>query len=354
MSWLADERLREYSARLAAHFENGGPEAARMPGLVRPLTRHFQSGEADLRSFMDASSVANCRVHGGEWELGVILMFRTHIAVDSTGGLRGVDDYLAELRPLSNRVGDRWMRAQVCSAAGEAAMARGRFDEAEEEYGEALRLAHEVSALTETPFLMARLAEIAYRSGDRDGAVAALDEAGAAAERYGVADSRAFILLLRAHIALEDGEIVHARALCDASRAETGRGTAPPQVLAGLGGIEAMVTAAECGPAAGLVVLADTFREAVRHRCSEALRAVLVELAADLAAGLGELPLAVRLLAAGAQWRGGCPRPALEHARAERTEAAARAVLGAERHEAEQVLDALARVLPGTPSGTPS
>lgn len=59
------------------------------------------------------------------------------------------------------------MRAQVCSAAGEAELARGRFVEAEGEYREGLRLAYEVGAYAESPFLIARLAEIAYRSGDR-------------------------------------------------------------------------------------------------------------------------------------------------------------------------------------------
>ncbi|TXS41268.1 sigma-70 family RNA polymerase sigma factor, partial [Streptomyces sp. uw30] len=42
-------------------------------------------------------------------------------------------------------------------------------EEAKGEYEEALDLAHEVGAYTETPFLIARLAEIAYRSGDREG-----------------------------------------------------------------------------------------------------------------------------------------------------------------------------------------
>ena len=48
-------------------------------------------------------------------------------------------------------------------------MARGRFAEAKGEYEEALRLAYEVGAYAETPFLIARLAEIAYRAGDRAG-----------------------------------------------------------------------------------------------------------------------------------------------------------------------------------------
>lgn len=37
-------------------------------------------------------------------------------------------------------------------------MARGRFEEAKGEYEEALRLAYEVGAYAESPFLIARLA----------------------------------------------------------------------------------------------------------------------------------------------------------------------------------------------------
>ncbi|CAM5656417.1 hypothetical protein SGLAM104S_00468 [Streptomyces glaucescens] len=213
-----DPRYARYVARVRAAYERGRPEAARMPGIVWPLTV-FQRRGAGLRELLDAA-VANCRAHGGDWELGVALMLRTHMVVDSAGGLRGVDEDLAELRELSLRVGDRWMRAQVCSAAGEAAMARGRLAEAREEYGEALRLAHEVGAYTEAPFLIARLGEIAYRSGDRRAAEAALDEASEAADRHRVTDARAFVSLLRAFMALDERDTVRARELCGTTRAE--------------------------------------------------------------------------------------------------------------------------------------
>ncbi|MDQ0933715.1 ATP/maltotriose-dependent transcriptional regulator MalT [Streptomyces turgidiscabies] len=283
-------------------------------------------------------ALANCRVHGGDWEIAVTLMFRTHVAVDSAGGLRGrrIDDDLAELRVLSRRVGDRWVRAQVCSAAGEAAMVRGGFDEAKREYEEALRLAHEVGAHAEAPFLLARLAEIAYREGDRAGALTALDEASRVADRYGVADSRAFVLLLRAHIALEEGEVALARALCDRSRVEIAHGTPPPQFTAGLDAMDALITAEECGPAEGLAKLTATLREAVSQRCAEVITAALADSAARLLALLGDLPRAVRLFAASESWRGGHPRPMPDRARAQEAASAARAVLGAEGYESER------------------
>nr|WP_203691333.1 BTAD domain-containing putative transcriptional regulator [Streptomyces sp. SID12488] len=356
-----DEHWHRQLIEARAYFARGGPEAARLPGIAWPFTFLSNRLGVDGPDRLDGldrldgpgdtannpvataaaaldSVIANCRLHGGDWEVAVTLMFRTHLVVDSAGGLRGprVDDDLAELRVLSRRVGDRWVRAQVCSAAGEAAMSRGGFEEAKREYAEALRLAHEVGAHAEAPFLIARLAEIAYREGDRAGALTALDEAGAAAERYGVADSRAFVLLLRAQIALDEGDVARARALCDQSRVEIAHGTPPPQFMAGLNAMDALVTAEERGPEEGLVKLTVTLREAVAQRCAEVITAALADSAARLLAELGDLPHATRLLAASDNWRGDQPRPMPDHARAQETEAAARGALGPELYESER------------------
>jgi ATP/maltotriose-dependent transcriptional regulator MalT len=280
--------------------------------------------------------VDNCRVYGGDWEVGVTLMYRTHIMVDSPGNLRGVDEDLAELRVLSRRVGDRWMGAQVCSAAGEADMARGRFAAAESEYREALRLAHEVGAYAETPFLLARLAEIAFRSGDRAAARATLDQAGEASDRYGVAESKAYVALLRAILAHYDGDLVRARECYEAARATAVAGAAPPQFTAAIRSVEAMLTALEHGPARALPIVAVGLREAVEYRCAEVITAALVDVGADLLARLGDLAGAVRLYAAADHWRAGSVRPEPERTRAEEVDAAARAALTPRRYAAER------------------
>ncbi|MFE1299012.1 BTAD domain-containing putative transcriptional regulator [Streptomyces sp. NPDC058731] len=332
---LQDERFERYLARVRAEFEAGGPRAARLPGLVWPITLFHLDGRGDVRPALD-TAVANCRAHGGDWELGVALMFRAHTVVDSSGGLHGVDADLAELRVLSRRAGDRWMRAQVCSAVGEADMARGRFAEARAEYEEALRLAREVGALAESPFLLARLAEIAYRSGDRAATLRALDEASAAAERHAVVDSRAFVLLLRSQLALDDGDVAGARRLWEAAGTEIGNGTPPPQFLAVLRAVGALITAAESGPAQGLPLVAEALRDAVATHCSEVVTSSLTDMAADLLERLGDLPGALRLLAAADHWRDGRPRPQPERSTADRVESAARAGLPAGTYAAER------------------
>ncbi|MFJ9676376.1 BTAD domain-containing putative transcriptional regulator [Streptomyces sp. NPDC101221] len=331
---LRDERMRRYVRRVRDHFAAGGPEAARVPGLIWPLTEFFVSDSDDVRGSMDAS-VANCRAYGGEWEIAASLMFRAHAVVDLSGIPVGIDDDLAELRVLSRRVGDRLVEAQVCSAFGEAAMVRGRYEEARAEYEEALRLAEEVGAFAEAPFLIARLAEIAYREGDYGTALGVLDEAGAAADRYGVVDSKAFVLMLRAGLAVVEEDFARARVLWEAAHEECLRGTPPPQFLAMLGLVEALVTAGESGPRAALSLLAGTVRTAVEERCADLILATLVDSSAGLLSDLGDHARAVRLLGAAGHWRGDRPRPVPDRAHAERAAAAARRALGGERYDVE-------------------
>ncbi|MFI1441196.1 AfsR/SARP family transcriptional regulator [Streptomyces fructofermentans] len=331
---LKDERTLEYVRRVRDELAAGGPLAAAFPGILWPMTAFVLGNTDDIRPIMDAS-LANCRVHGGDWETGAALLFRTHATVDTPGGMEGIDEAIAELRDFSRRSGDRWMRAQVCSLGGEAAMARSRFDEAKGEFEEALRLAYEVGAYAEAPFFIARLGEIAYRVGDRAAALDALDEATAAADRHNVPDTRAFVLLVRSQMALDDDDPVRARELCEAARAETLRGTPPPQFIAALNGIDAVLTTTESGPLQGLGKLADTLREAAEGRCAEVVVAALAERAARILADLGDHVRVVRLLAAGSRWRGGHPRPLPERTELERIEAEALAALGRRAFDTE-------------------
>ncbi|MFF1381665.1 BTAD domain-containing putative transcriptional regulator [Streptomyces sp. NPDC058308] len=326
----------EYVEALRAAFMRPGPESARFPGLIWPFTIFFTGGTHEEAVGPLNRAVENCRRYGGEWDLGVILMFRAHMAVDMPGHLSGVDEDLAELRALSRRVGDRWMRAQVCSAAGEAAMARSHHEEARAEYEEALRLAYEVSAYAEAPFLLARLAEIAYREGDRDVASKVLDEATQEADRSGVTDSRAFVRLLRALMLLDDGDIATARGLWEEARNESAYGTPPPQFEAALGGLEARIVAAESGPAEGLPIVVAALGAALTSQCSEIILASLVDSTAVLLSDLGDHARAARVLAAATSLRNGYPRPMPESAQAERTERAAVAALGPDGYERER------------------
>ncbi|MFE4540882.1 BTAD domain-containing putative transcriptional regulator [Streptomyces scopuliridis] len=331
----ADPHFRELVLRIREVFGRPGPQSARFPGLLWALVVHASDEKLDIRAMMDAS-IANCRAYGGDWETAVILMARTHMIVDMPVGMDGVDEDLAELRELSRRVGDRWMRAQVASAAGEAGMARGRYEEARCAYEEALRFAREVGAHAETPFLLARLAELSYRAGDTDAAERRLDRSAEEAERYQVQDARAFVHFMRAVFTLDRGEPSRARLLLDEARCHSERGTPPPHFAAMINALDARIAAYETkGPVAAARSLAAVLRTARENRLTEPIVAQLAEMAAPVVLLAGDPRRAVRILAAAGTWRVDCPRSVPESTEARRIETLARAELGPRGYEAE-------------------
>ncbi|MFF3759885.1 ATP-binding protein [Streptomyces sp. NPDC002185] len=310
-----------------------GPEAARFPGLLWPFTAYLTEDPSTVRSLLD-SAVDNCRRHGGDWELGVSLMFRTHMVVDMPGGMPGIDDALAELRVIARRVGDRWMAAQIASAAGEAHTMRGRHAEAGEVYEEALALAREVGAHAEAPFLLARLAELAYRLGDLETAEATLDEAAREADRYHVRDSQTYVCFLRAAFALHRRDIAEARAQLEEAGRTVALGTPPPHFEAAVVGIAARVEAYEGRGAAAVATAATALRIAREAQCADFITVGLGEGLAFALAEAGETALAVRVMAAVDHWRRDTPRSVPELRELEHLEARARAELDAPALEA--------------------
>ncbi|MGW7366867.1 BTAD domain-containing putative transcriptional regulator [Streptomyces sp. NPDC054841] len=353
-----DPDTQRTARRLRDVFRAGGAEAARFPGLVWPLASYLADGPERVQELLD-ESIANCRIHGGDWETGVVLMLRTHMAIDYPGGVDAIDEDLAELRDISRRVGDRWMRAQVASAIAEAAMMRGRYEDAHVAYTEALGLAREVGAHAEAPFLLARLAELAYRKGDVEAAEKGLDEASDEADRCNVQDARAFVRTLRSVIALERGEIRHARRLADEAKAAAAAGTPPPHFAVALRALDARIAAHEEGGGAltGVPALAAALRAALECRCAEVITAHITESAAALLPLLGEDRLAVRILAAAEAWRTGIPRSVPERRMVEAVENRIRASLGEEQYEAERAVGAgltLAQVIEALETAVPS
>ncbi|WP_406183519.1 AfsR/SARP family transcriptional regulator [Streptomyces sp. NBC_01006] len=326
--------------RVRQIFRAGGPETARFPGMLWPMTSLLTGNSVDFRDGLD-ETVDNCRRHGEDWELGVSLMLRTHMGIDITGGLSTVDADLAELHEIADRVGDRWTRSQVASAAGEVALSRGRYDWARSEYEECLRLAREVGAHMETPFAIARIAESAFCSGDFAGAEQLLAEAAREAERYGgMHEIQAYGGMLTALVALVAGDLGRARTECELARAAAGKMSGPPQLAAGLGNIDAVLTGREHGPQAGLAKLAPALATAVAARCAERVLASLTDTAAVLLSASGRTAEGVRVLAAATAWRAGHPRSVPEQAAVGGLPAAARSVLGADRYTAEEAAGA--------------
>ncbi|TXS31100.1 sigma-70 family RNA polymerase sigma factor [Streptomyces sp. ms191] len=332
--FFADPELLALVRRVREAFgERPGPQAARFPGMLWPFTAYFTESSSDVLAMLDAS-VDNCRRHGGEWEIGVSLMFRTHMAIDMPGGTPDLDEDLVELRSLSRRVGDRWMRAQVASAAAEANMMRGRHAEAGEDYEEALALAREVGAHAEAPFLIARLAELRYLVGDMDGAEKGLDEAAAEAERHRVNDTETYLRFMRSAIALHRGDVTAARAHLDVAMEHLAASTPPRHFQTLLAGLGARIRAYEGGGDAAVEEAVAALREAREARCADFVTTHLAEgVALALALGGRHAP-AVAVLAAADTWRGDTPRAVPELRKADEIATRARAALGEDGYAA--------------------
>ncbi|MER8040707.1 ATP-binding protein [Streptomyces hydrogenans] len=313
-----------------AFGQDPGPESARFPGLLWPFTAYLIEDPATVRALLD-TGVETCRRYGGDWEIGVSLMFRTHMIVDMPGGMQGVDEDLAELRLLTRRVGDRWMGAQVASAAAEANMMRGRRAEAREAYEEALGLAREVGAHAEAPFLIARLAELTYRDGDTAAAERGLAEATREAERLRLQDALAYVDFLRAVLALDRDDPAGARASVASVGAHVRHGNPPPHFAIALDGFVARIEAQEGAGPAAVASAAAALRVALGGHCADI---VVISLAEGLVFALhraGDADLCARVAAAVDTWRRDVPRSVPEAREAGTIAAACRAALGEDR-----------------------
>ncbi|MGW9172759.1 AfsR/SARP family transcriptional regulator [Streptomyces decoyicus] len=312
--------------RLLTAYRRPHPRSARFPGLLWPFTAFFLGGYDQILPLADGA-VATTRALGGSWELGVSLMFRTHLALGLPGGLESAEADEPELVALARRVGDRWMLAQVAAATAEMRQIRGRYDEARTAYEEALALTCELGAYTEGPFLLSRLAELHFADGDADSAEQALVRADEQATEWGVQDPLAFNHSLHARIALLRGKLEVAREECEAARTAAALGTPPPHFTLVLDALAGRI-AAEAGELTdALSQCHQALRSGLAHYCTQPVLAAVVESAAVALQRAGRPQDAARLLGAAGAWRGELPRIVPEEEDVQHTAATLRAEL---------------------------
>jgi predicted ATPase/DNA-binding SARP family transcriptional activator len=315
------------ASRVIEVYSVPSPHSARFPGILWPFSDYVLGRLEAIRDHADAM-VAACRAYGGDWELAAALMFRTHITIDLPGGLPRADADWPELMELSERLGDRWMRAQVCEAGAEMALAYGDYPAAQADLEEALRLGGELGAHVEGIFVRSRMGELAHRAGDDDRAEKLLRQAADEAEQYGVWDARAYIRALLAVIVLRRGDPEQARELCELARGEGRLGTPPPDFELLVESLAARVAAAEGDAAGALTGLTGALRAGLDGFCAEPRLAAVVEYAAEVLVALGDPVRAARLHGAADGLRADLPRPVPEADGVRVAEAAARSVLG--------------------------
>ncbi|WP_405409317.1 BTAD domain-containing putative transcriptional regulator [Streptomyces decoyicus] len=312
--------------RLLTAYRRPHPRSARFPGLLWPFTAFFLGGYDQILPLADGA-VTTTRALGGSWELGVSLMFRTHLALDLPGGLESAEADEPELVALARRVGDRWMLAQVAAATAEMRQIRGRYDEARTAYEEALALTCELGAYAEGPFILSRLAELHFADGEVDRAEQALVRADEQAAEWGVQDPLAFNHSLHARIALRRGKLEAAREECEAARTAAALGTPPPHFTLVLDALAGRI-AAEAGELTdALSQCHQSLRSGLAHYCTQPVLAAVVESGAVALQRAGRPRDAARLLGAAGAWRGELPRIVPEEEDVQHTAATLRAEL---------------------------
>ncbi|WP_327703585.1 AfsR/SARP family transcriptional regulator [Streptomyces decoyicus] len=312
--------------RLLTAYRRPHPRSARFPGLLWPFTAFFLGGYDQILPLADGA-VTTTRALGGSWELGVSLMFRTHLALDLPGGLESAEADEPELVALARRVGDRWMLAQVAAATAEMRQIRGRYDEARTAYEEALALTCELGAYAEGPFILSRLAELHFADGEVDRAEQALVRADEQAAEWGVQDPLAFNHSLHARIALRRGKLEAAREECEAARTAAALGTPPPHFTLVLDALAGRI-AAEAGELTdALSQCHQSLRSGLAHYCTQPVLAAVVESGAVALQRAGRPQDAARLLGAAGAWRGELPRIIPEEEDVQHTAATLRAEL---------------------------
>ncbi|MGW8380481.1 BTAD domain-containing putative transcriptional regulator [Streptomyces sp. ODS28] len=226
-SLLDDETQRTVAHELAGSYSGApSPSAARFPGLLWPFSAFIVETSAGVVRLMDRA-VANCRTHGGPWELAVSLLFRAHVKIDTPHGLRTAAADFPEIESLAEATGDRWLISQVCGLRAEFDTQLGRYEEAREGYETAMRYAQELGAHTEMPVLLARIADNWHRQGDTAAAERLAERSLEEADRLGVTDARTFGCYLRGVLALESGDTARARVLYDETEEHARASTLP-------------------------------------------------------------------------------------------------------------------------------
>ncbi|WP_329316128.1 AfsR/SARP family transcriptional regulator [Streptomyces sp. NBC_01262] len=330
-----NDETRAMGARIReAYGQHPGPRAARFPGLLWPFVGFIFRDYAGIPAAMEITT-ANCRAYGGPWELATALLFRTHIAVDTPGGIAHADADLPELLALSESTGDRWLRAQVHGARAEIHRVRGEYAAAQADLEAARRLGDELGARAEAPFLLARMGEVAHWAGDDAAAEKLLNEGLAEAERYGVHDARTHIRHGLSLIALRHGETARARELYVLAHSQAGLGTPGPELYIHMNALNACIIAAEGHPRRALPLLRAALSAGFDDGgLTEPQLAALAEQSAGLLLTLGAPAQAAHLHGAAHALRDGLPLPVPEAVELATAEARARGALGDAAYDA--------------------
>ncbi|GAA4675928.1 BTAD domain-containing putative transcriptional regulator [Phytohabitans rumicis] len=314
------QELLRRAAELAVGRESRHPVLA----IIGPVSDLFQSPPN-----IDAalSGLASCFTHPSGWVRGVARMSYGHAEANAgRAGLVSAENFGAALAEF-REVGDRWGISTTLSGLAELTARRGDHDQSAAHFEEALANLLPLGAAEDVPELQSRYAYELWMVGDRERAVAVLDEARRTAERVGTDEGRASVAYHHGEVLRAMGELREARAELAVADKVISTFNSSPQWAALIYTAIGHIDMAEGDLAAARARLDRALDLAVSSRDAPAIGQVVVGWA-DLALHGGQTAAAARLLGVASALRGGP-----DHTRrdADRIEAAARERLGDER-----------------------
>ncbi len=307
---------------VAVEFDDLELDALPSTALFRLAVAYFAEDRERTQRFAD-----DTLARGDIWEQAATRMFLALIA-ENEGDIAAMRSQTEAAMTQFRELGERWGLASTLRSLGAVYLLDGRLDAAAEAYEESLRLVEELNSFDDKLFAYARLADIALRRGDVAAARRFAEQAQACARAGGGVEAlfvaalvgdlerrvgrpaeghalhaagmrrlaqlpsthpmhshlRAFLLVLSAHFAMDDGDLV-AAGLAAAEAYAAAVDTKDLPILASAG-----VLAAELDVALGrLEAAAEVLGAAARLRGADDLTALDVAAAtATLRADLGD------------------------------------------------------------------
>ncbi|MCT9929540.1 AfsR/SARP family transcriptional regulator [Planotetraspora sp. A-T 1434] len=215
------------ASELAAAGAAGPPHP--LIALAMPVLALFLGSEPQA-----ASHVEDLLGHPDPWVGAAAYMFRGHLHFNSGRVAQAEADIRISLDGF-RAVGDRWGMGNALAALAEASTMRGDTAAAIPVMQEAIALVNEVGAVEETPYMWTRLAIALNADGDRQAAIAVLDETDRLCATTGDVIGESGVRHIRGDFAREDGDFDAARThYQDALRLLDGPGLVPKQFEATL------------------------------------------------------------------------------------------------------------------------
>ncbi|WAT99367.1 AfsR/SARP family transcriptional regulator [Streptomyces nigrescens] len=179
---LRDPAMQEELTGMLTAYRSGMPQTCKVPGVMWYYAVLI-TGEFDELAELVDGAVRACRDFGYDWELAYVLQLRSKIFNDRPGGLAQAARDADEALRLFLRLGDAWGAAEALSGRGENHEKRGAYGAAARDYRAAMVHAEDLGAHGQILLLRCRLGAVLIEDGQAEAGERMLREVLADAEK---------------------------------------------------------------------------------------------------------------------------------------------------------------------------